>query len=74
MTALMELPYEYTQDRRAYETAEHMEEKNLAALKTGLSSEHMAALGRCQDACQERHAMELEAMFLAAFSIARELL
>lgn len=81
MTDLMELLYEYTQDnrlagfveRRTYETAEHMEVKNLTALKAGLSGEHLAALERYQDACRERHALELEAMFLAAFSIAREL-
>ncbi len=81
MTDLMEYLYEYTQDHRAagfldhrtYETAKRLEEKNLAVLKAGISSEHMAALERCQDACRERHAMELEAMFLAAFSVAREL-
>ena len=81
MTDLMELLYEYTQDRRfagfldrrAYEAAERMEEKNLTALKAGLSSERLEALGRYQDACKERHAMELEALFQAAFSVAREL-
>ena len=81
MTDLMELLYEYAQnhriagflDQHAYRIAEHLEEKNLTNLKDGLSGEHLAALERYQDACQERHGMELEATFLAAFSLAREL-
>ncbi len=81
MTDLMELLYEYAQDRRlvgfldhrAYEAAERMEEKNLTTLRANLSGEHLAMLERSRDAGRERHAMELEAMFLAAFSFAREL-
>lgn len=81
MTAIMELLYEYTQDycvegfldRRAYGMAQLMEEKNLTALKTGLSSERLSALERYQQAQEDSRSLELEAMFLAAFSVAREL-
>jgi len=81
MSDLMELLYEYAQQRRvsgfldlrAYTEAGRLEAKHLAALKEGLSGEHMAALERYQDACREQHVMDQEAMFLAAFSVAREL-
>lgn len=81
MTELMSLLYEYAQvhcvmgliDARAYQEAERLEEKNLAALRGDLSARGLAALERCQDACQERQAMEREAAFLAGFSLAREL-
>ena len=81
MTDLMELLYGYAQfrrapaflDRPAYDEAERLEAKNLALLKEGLSGEGMAALERYQDACQERSLLDLEATFLAALSIAREL-
>lgn len=82
MTELMLLLYEYAQDRRvmglidvrAYREAECLEERNLAALKGDLSARGLAALERYQDACQERQAMERAAVFLAGFSLARELL
>lgn len=81
MRDLMELLCEYAQnrrmtgylDRQIYREAQRLEEKNLRALQTGPSSEQTAALERYQDACRERHAMELEAMFCAAFSITWEL-
>lgn len=80
MTDLMNLLYDYAQNRRvagfidcqAYSQLERMEERSLAALKKGLSSEQTAALERYQDACQELCLMDQEAMFQAGFSIARE--
>lgn len=82
MSDLMEVLYEYTQshraagfvDCRAYNEIERIEEKNLAALKGHLSGEGLAALERYQDACLERQNLDLEAMFQAALSLARELL
>ena len=82
MSDLMTLLYEYTQSHRAagfvdcrvYNEIERIEEKNLAALKGHLSGEGLAALERYQDTCLERQNPDLEAMFLAALSVARELL
>ena len=82
MSDLMTLLYEYTQSHRAagfvdcrvYNEIERIEEKNLAALKDHLSGEGLAALERYQDTCLERQNLDLEAMFLAALSVARELL
>ncbi len=82
MSDLMTLLYEYTQSHRAagfvdcrvYNEIERIEEKNLAALKGHLSGEGLAALERYQDTCLERQNLDLEAMFLAALSVARELL
>lgn len=70
MSDLMTLLYEYTQSHRAagfvdcrvYNEIERIEEKNLAALE------------RYQDTCLERQNLDLEAMFLDALSVARELL
>lgn len=81
MSDLMTLLYEYTQSHRAagfvdcrvYNEIERIEEKNLAALKGHLSGEGLAALERYQDTCLERQNLDLEAMFLAALSVAREL-
>lgn len=81
MSDLMELLYEYAQshrvagflDARAYGETERLEERNLTALKKDLTSEGLAALERYQDACLERQEMNLEAMFQAALSVAREL-
>ena len=80
MSDLMTLLYEYTQshraagfvDCRAYNEIERIEEKNLAALKDHLSGEGLAALERYQDTCLERQNLDLEAMFQAALSLARE--
>lgn len=82
MTELMSLLYEYAQnhrvagfiDARACREAERLEERNLAALKGDLSARGLAALERYQDAWLEREAMERAAVFLAGFSLARELL
>lgn len=81
MSDLMLLLYEYAQthrvagfiDSRMYGEAERLEERNLAALREALSGEGLAILERYQDACQEHQDMNLEAMFQAGFSIAREL-
>lgn len=82
MTTLMEILYEYTNshrlegfiDRRTYEELEELETRNLEKLKEDLSARQLDLLEKYQDACQEQRVMKLEAMFLAAFSVARELL
>lgn len=82
MTAFMEPPYEYARshraagfiDCRAYDGTERLEKTNPAALKKSLSGEDLAAPERCRDACLDRQDMYPEAMFLAVFSISRELL
>lgn len=81
MTDFMQLLMDYTcndripryLDHEAYETSKALERKHLAALKDGLSGEHTASLERYQQAWDDSRALELEAMFLAAFSLAREL-
>lgn len=80
MTDLMQLllDYAYSQrlprflDHDTYDGAKTLEAKHLAALKDGLSGEHTASLERYQQAREDLRALELEAMFLAAFSMARE--
>lgn len=81
MTSLMQLLMDFTYNERipryldheAYDLSKSLEEKHLAALKEGLSREHTASLERYQLAQEDNRALELQAMFLAAFSIAREL-
>lgn len=81
MTSLMQLLMDFTcneripryLDHEAYDLSKNLEDKHLAALKEGLSGEHTASLERYQQAWEDSRALELEAMFLAAFSIAREL-
>lgn len=81
MTSLMQLLMDFTcnervpryLDHEAYELSKSLEAKHLAALKEGLSGERMASLERCQEAWEDSRSLELEAMFLAAFSVAREL-
>lgn len=81
MTSLMQLLMDFTRterlprclDHSAYDLAKVQEDKRLAALKEGPSGEHMASLERYQQAQEDSRALELQAMFLAAFSIAREL-
>ena len=81
MTDLMAILYDYVQlhrtpgflDHQAHRALQQTEEKSLAVLKKHLSPEGRAALERYQDACWEQFALEQEAMFLAAFSVAREL-
>lgn len=81
MTSLMQLLMDFTcterlprcLDHEAYNASKTLEEKHLTALKEGLSGEHMASLERYQQALEDSRSLELEAMFLAAFSVAREL-
>lgn len=81
MTSLMQLLMDFTYNERipryldheAYDASKTLEAKHLAALKEGLSGEHMASLERYQQAQEDSRSLELQAMFLAAFSIAREL-
>lgn len=81
MTDLMELLLDYALNQRlprfldhdTYSGAQTLEDKHLAALKDGLSGGHAASLERYREAREDIRALELEAMFLAAFSIAREL-
>lgn len=80
MTDLMQLLMDFTcndrlpryLDQEAYGLSKSLEDKHLAALKEGLSGEHMASLERYQQAREDSRSLELQAMFLAAFSIARE--
>ena len=81
MTSLIQLLMDFTcterlprcLDHEAYNASKTLEEKHLTALKEGLSGEHMASLERYQQAWGDSRSLELEAMFLAAFSVAREL-
>lgn len=81
MTNLMQLLMDFTcterlpryLDQDAYDTSKALEAKHLAALKEGLSGEHTASLERYQQAWEDSRSLELETMFLAAFSVAREL-
>ena len=81
MTSLIQLLMDFTcterlprcLDHEAYNASKTLEAKHLAALKEGLSGEHMASLERYQQALEDSRSLELEAMFLAAFSVAREL-
>lgn len=81
MTDLMQLLMDYACNERipryldhtAYDASKALEAKHLAALKEGLSGERAASLERWQQAWEDSRSLELEAMFLAAFSIAREL-
>lgn len=81
MTSLIQLLMDFTcterlprcLDHEAYNASKTLEEKRLTALKEGLSGEHMASLERYQQAWEDSRSLELEAMFLAAFSVAREL-
>lgn len=80
MTDLMQLLMDFTYNERipryldheAYDTSKSLEAKHLAALKEGLSGDRMASLERYQQAQEDSRSLELQAMFLAAFSIARE--
>lgn len=81
MTDLMFLLYEYAQsnrvagfiDCRTYREVERLEEKCLAALRKDLSPRQLESLDRYLDAFMEQQGMDLEATFLAGFSIAWEL-
>ena len=81
MTSLMQLLMDFTHNERiprcldheAYDLSKSLEEKHLAALKEGLSGEHTASLEQYRQAQEDSRSLELKAMFLAAFSVAREL-
>ena len=81
MTSLMQVLMDFTfterlpryLDQDALEASKALEGKHLAALKAGLSGEHTASLERYRQAPEDSRSLELEAMFLAAFSVAREL-
>lgn len=81
MTDLIQLLMDYASchqlprylDQCAYDEAKRLEEKHLSALKEGLSGDRVASLERYQQAREDSRSLELQAMFLAAFSMAREL-
>ena len=81
MTSLMQVLMDFTfterlpryLDQDALEASKALEGKHLAALKAGLSGEHTASLELYQQDQEDSRSLELEAMFLAAFSVAREL-
>ena len=81
MTSLMQVLMDFTfterlpryLDQDALEASKALEGKHLAALKAGLSGEHTASMERYRQALEDSRSLELEAMFLAAFSVAREL-
>ena len=81
MTSLMQVLMDFTfterlpryLDQDALEASKALEGKHLAALKAGLSGEHTASLELYQQAQEDSRSLELEAMFLAAFSVSREL-
>lgn len=82
MTSLMQLLMDFTSteriprylDQAAYDLSKTLEARHLAALEEGLSGDHMASLEKYRQAREDTRSLELEAMFLAAFSVARELL
>lgn len=81
MTSLMQLLMDFASterlprylDQTAFETSKALEHKHLTTLKEGLSGDRAAALERYQEAIADSRSLELEAMFLAAFSVSREL-
>ena len=82
MTDLMHFLYEYAQthrvfsytDHTAYQRAMRQAAQNLEVLYQALSDEQTQALENFQDFLREQHCLELEATFLASFSLARELM
>lgn len=81
MSTLMELLYDYAFDYRLsryleqsdYNEAKTLEARHLAALRDGLSEERAASLDHLLDAQEDLRSLELRALFLTAFSVAREL-
>jgi len=77
----MELLYDYTFNYRLsryleqsdWNEAKALESRHLAALRDGLSEERTASLDRLLDSREDIRGLELRALFLAAFSAAREL-
>lgn len=81
MNSLMQLLMDFTcteclpryLDACAYDDAENMESRQLAALKGELFEHQRSLLEKYRKAGEACRALELEAMFLAAYSVAREL-
>ena len=60
-------------DHLAYEAAAQMEDRHLALLREGLSEAQCSALEKLLEDRDEIRSLELQAMFLSGFSLAREL-
>ena len=81
MSDIMRILYDYVQsrclfnylDRCAHQAAADLEERNLNALEAGLNEKQRGILERYQEAAMEKASVEMEAMFQAAFAMAREL-
>lgn len=81
MNTLAQLLYNYAQDyrlpsfldRNAIDLAISDQTHTLVALKKGLSAKQMETLEQYQKYCHRRQELEMEAMFQAGLSIAREL-
>ena len=81
MSSLIQLLIDFTCNERIpcyldhveYDSSEALADRNLNALKQELSAGQLELLEKYQDAQEELRGLELEAMFRAAFSVAREL-
>ena len=81
MTTLAQLIYNYAQnyrlpsflDRDAIDLTISDQAHTLAVLKKGLSAQQLETLEQYQKFCRRQQELEMEAMFLTAFSVAREL-
>ena len=81
MTEAMRLLYNYTLDNQflsclytqEYRFADVLADRLTDKLRQALPGENRALLGKYQDAVTEQQRLELEAMFQAAFSLAKEL-
>lgn len=81
MTEAMRLLYNYTLDNRflsclctqEYRFADVLADRLTDKLRQALPGENRALLEKYQDAVTEQQRLELEAMFQAAFSLAKEL-
>ncbi len=60
-------------DQTSYDAAKRAEAESLAALEDGLPDACAAPLERFREALEDSRSLELQAMFLAASSMAREL-
>jgi len=81
MTPVQEILMDYALNYRLpryleqpdWDQSKALESKHLAALRDGLSAERAVSLDRLLEAWEESRNMELQAVFLAAFSTARDL-
>ena len=81
MTDLMQLLLDYAWsdrlprylDKSAYDASKSLEDKHLAALRASLPDHCAPILERYREAVEDSRSLELQAMFLAVFSMAREL-